>query len=211
METFTSEFNMRLSQEMDSMMSMMHSQTNRAISTAIAERVILEFQNVVSCMSSSGNRDTEASSSPKCQEIFEGNNGFKSKTTKKDSRSACNLGATRDSSPYMVTGATDTQRQILEFLTGRVHSHPTLEREESKHNVSLDTTLSAPELEWPDTPQDPLNRLADVLVNLQNKPQSMTIRPVTTKPMVIDGKSEKFELFEDLFHTMIEMQPVTTE
>ena len=111
----------------------------------------------------------------------------------------------------MVTGATDTQWQILEFLTGRVHSHPTLERQESNHNVSLDTTLSAPELEWPDTPQDPLNRLADVLVNLQNKPQSLKIRPVTTKPMVIDGKSEKFELFENLFHTMIEKQPVMTE
>ena len=33
LETFTSEFNMRLSQEMDSMMSLMHSQINRAIST----------------------------------------------------------------------------------------------------------------------------------------------------------------------------------
>ena len=30
-ETFTSEFNLRLSQEMDSMMSMMHNQINRAI------------------------------------------------------------------------------------------------------------------------------------------------------------------------------------
>ena len=37
METFTSEFNMRLSQEMDSRMSMMHSQINRAINNAIAE------------------------------------------------------------------------------------------------------------------------------------------------------------------------------
>ena len=61
METFTSEFNMRLSQEMDSMMSMMHSQINRAISTAIAERVIPEIQNIVGSMSSSGNRDTEVS------------------------------------------------------------------------------------------------------------------------------------------------------
>ena len=40
METFTSEFKMRLSQEMDSMMSMMHTQINRAITSAIAERVI---------------------------------------------------------------------------------------------------------------------------------------------------------------------------
>ena len=39
METFTCEFNMRHSQKMDSMMSMIQSQINRAISTAIAERV----------------------------------------------------------------------------------------------------------------------------------------------------------------------------
>ena len=55
---------MRLPQEMDSMMSLLHSQINRAISTAITERVTPEIQNIVSSISSSGNRDTEASSSP---------------------------------------------------------------------------------------------------------------------------------------------------
>ena len=39
----------------------------------------------------------------------------------------------------------------------------------------------------------------------------MTIRPVTTNPMTFDGKTEKFELIEDLFHTMIKMQPAMTE
>ena len=63
----------------------------------------------------------------------------------------------------------------------------------------------------PETPQDPINRLADVLVNLQNKPQSMTIRPVKTKPMTFDGKSGKFELFKNLFHAMIKMQQAMTE
>ena len=42
-ETFSNGFNLRLSQEMDSTMSMMHSQTNRAITTAIAERGIPEI------------------------------------------------------------------------------------------------------------------------------------------------------------------------
>ena len=87
----------------------------------------------------------------------------------------------------------------------------TLERQESSHNVSLDTTLPAPEPEVPQTPQDPINRIAGVLVNLQNKPHSMTNGPVTATPMTFDGKSEKFELFEDLFHTMTKMQPVMTE
>ena len=67
-ETFSNEFNLRLSQEMDSMMSMMHSQINRAITTAIAERVIPEIQNIANSMSSTGHRETEASSSPSSQE-----------------------------------------------------------------------------------------------------------------------------------------------
>ena len=53
METLTSEFNMKLFQEKDSMMYMMHNQINIATNTAIAERVIPEIQNIVSSMSSS--------------------------------------------------------------------------------------------------------------------------------------------------------------
>ena len=82
------------------MMSMMHSQINRAINTAIAERVIPEIQNMVSSMPSLGNRDTEARLSPHSQENTERNSGFKTKITKKDSRSACDLRLPRDSSPY---------------------------------------------------------------------------------------------------------------
>ena len=64
METFTSDFNVRLSHVRDSMIAMMHSQINRAINTAMAGRVRPEIQNMVSSLSSSGNRDNEASSSP---------------------------------------------------------------------------------------------------------------------------------------------------
>ena len=210
-ETFSNEFNLRLSQEMDSMMAMVHSQINRAISTAISEKVLPEIQNIVSSMSSSGNRDTEASMSPDSQENREISSGLKTKLLKKDSRSVGDLRDTTGRGSYMVTGANEAQQPIPEFLTGRIHSIPNLERQQSNHNVSLDTTLPAPEPEVTEPPQDPLNRLADVLVNLQNKPQTMTIRPVQTTPMTFDGKSEKFELFEDLFHTMIKMQPAMTE
>ena len=210
-ETFSNEFNLRLSQEMDSMMSMMHNQINRAVTTAINERVIPEIQNIASSMSSAGHRDTEASSSPNSQENKESVSGPKIKIAKKDSRSVGDLRETLGQSSHMVTGAIDTQQQIPEFLTGRIHSIPNLQRQHSNHNVSLDTTLPAPDPEVPEPQQDPFNRLADVLVNLQNKPQTMTIRPVQTTPMTFDGKSEKFELFEDLFHTMIKMQPAMTE
>ena len=211
LETFSNEFNLRLSQEMDSMMSMMHSQINRAISNAIAKRVIPEIQNIVSSMSSSGNRNTEASVSPNSQENRECSSGFKSKFAKRDSQSACDLRDIAGRSYYMVTGANEAQQPILEFLSGRIHSIPNLERQQSNHKVSLDTTLPAPDPEVPESTQDPLNRLADVLVNLQNKPQTMTIRPVQTTPKTFDEKSEKLELFEDLFHTMIKMQPAMTE
>ena len=210
-ETFSNEFNLRLSQEMDSMMAMVHSQINRAISTAISEKVLPEIQNIVSSMSSSGNRDTEMSMSPSSQENRENPSGLKTKLLKKDSRSVGDLRDTTGRGSYMVTGANEAQQPIPEFLTGRIHSIPNLERQQSNHNVSLDTTLPAPEPEVTESPQDPLNRLADVLVNLQNKPQTMTIRPVQTTPMTFDGKSEKFELFEDLFHTMIKRQPAMTE
>ena len=82
METFTSELNIRFSQQMDSMLSMMHDQINRAISTAKAERVVPEIQNIVSSMSS-----CESDSSPKSRENTRRNYGFKSHITKKDSQS----------------------------------------------------------------------------------------------------------------------------
>ena len=58
---------------------------------------------------------------------------------------------------------------------------------------------------------DPIRHLADVLVGMNSKPsaQTLMVRPVSTT--TFDGKSEKFELFEDLFHTMIKMQPEMTE
>ena len=83
-ETFSIEFNLRLSQEMDSLMSMVHNQIKRAISTAISERVIPEIQNIVSSMSSSGNRDTETSLSPGSQGNRENTSGLRTKNTKND-------------------------------------------------------------------------------------------------------------------------------
>ena len=131
--------------------------------------------------------------------------------TKKDSRSAGDLRDHTDTTPYIVTGANELQRPIPEFLTGRIHSQPDPQRQESAHDTTMDTTLPEAEPVMAEQPQDPINRLADVLGNLQNKPQSMTIRPVTTNPMTFDSKTKKFELFEDLFQTMIKMQPAMTE
>ena len=90
-ETFSTEFNLRLSQEMDSMISMMHNQINRAITAAIAERVIPEIQNIANSMSSTGHRDTDARLSRNSQENRESASGHKIKVAKKDSRSVGDL------------------------------------------------------------------------------------------------------------------------
>ena len=83
METFTSELNTRLSQEMDSMMSTMHTQINRTKTSVLAERVVPEIQNIVSSMSSSGNKDKESGLSPDSQEVKEDTIGFTLKLQKR--------------------------------------------------------------------------------------------------------------------------------
>ena len=52
-----------------------------------------------------------------------------------------------------------------------------------------------------EAPIDPINRLADVIMGMNNKLSAHTpmARPVSTTTLTFDGKSEKFELFEDFF------------
>ena len=80
-------------------------------------------------------------------------------------------------------------------------------------NALLDTTIPAQIRRVPAPEQDHINRLADVMTSMQNRPTALqlTIRPVNSNTMIFDGKSEKFELFEDLFHPMIKMQPEMSE
>ena len=208
--TLSGEMNARMSREMEAMIDLMQSQISRAISSAISERIIPEIQNMVENLPL-GQHGVEPCTSTNEEGIRSAWENTNTRLTKKDSRSVCDLRDHTDVSPYMVTGANELQQPIPEFLTGRIHSQPDLQRQESTHDTTLDTTLPITEPVPAEQPLDPINRLADVLVNLQNKPQSMTIRPVTTNPMTFDGKTEKFELFEDLFHTMIKMQPAMTE
>ena len=113
----------------------------------------------------------------------------------------------------MVTGENESPIDVPEFITGRKPSRSHLHRSHDDLNPLRDTTIPAQERTVPAPEQDPINRLADVLTSMQNRPtaQQLTIRPVTSNTMTFDGKSEKFELFEDLFHTMIKMQPAMTE
>ena len=109
----------------------------------------------------------------------------------------------------MVTGEIESPILVPEFLTGRMPSRSQLEQSHVDLNPLLDTTIPAQERSAPATESDPINKLADVLTSMQNRPttRQLTIRPVNFSTMTFDGKTEKFELFEDLFQTMIKMQP----
>ena len=110
----------------------------------------------------------------------------------------------------MVTGENESPNQVPEFLTGRMLSRNDLNQ--SYDDLNLDTTIPAQDRPTPVVDPDPICRLADVLTSTQKRPatQKLTIRPANSKTMTFDGKSE-FELFEGLFHTMINMQPETSE
>ena len=111
----------------------------------------------------------------------------------------------------MVTGETESPNPIPEFLTGRIPSRNHLDQ--SYEDIHLDTTIPAQGRIATAVDPDPITGLADILTNMHNRPtaQQLTIRPVNSNTMTFDGKSEKLELFEDLFNTMIKMQPEMTE
>ena len=92
---------------------------------------------------------------------------------------------------------------VPEFLTGRpMQSRQPLQRHNLTDHEPQETIPQVPETTAPTTPSDPINRLAEVLVGMTNRPSAQN-----TTTLTFDRKSEKFELFEDLFHTMIKMQP----
>ena len=184
---------------MDVMMDSVSSQIQRAISDAINNQVLPQIQNVI--MAGSGQ---------------ETRRGWERSDERPESYSEVTLNNEHGDKPHrnvhdMVTGDNESPNQVPEFLTGRILSRNHLDR--SFEDINLDTTTPAQERITTAADSDPITRLADVLTTMQNRPtaQQLTIRPVNSNTMTFDGKSEKFELFEDLFHTMIKMQPEMTE
>ena len=139
---------------------------------------------------------------------------FTQENSRLRSRESSTNSITSEQNRDMVTGAKPTPHMVPEFLTGRpMLSRDPLQRQNSNNDESQDTTPQVPETTTPTIPSDPINRLAEVLVGMNNRPsaQTLMVRPVSTTTLTFDGKSEKFELFEDLFHTMIKMQSDMTE
>ena len=85
-------------------------------------------------------------------------------------------------------------------------------------HVSPNNTLPMTE----QTPQEqnlkstnPINKLAETIAGIASQQRAQTssalFKPTTTNTLIFDGKNDKFELFEDLFETMLGKQPEMTE
>ena len=99
----------------------------------------------------------------------------------------------------MVTGANPTPRTVPEFLTRRpMHSRIDAKNSNSPNGQPSEHILSVPETNANLDNSDPIRRLADVLVGMNNKSSSQTlmVQPVSTTTLTFKGKSEKFELFK---------------
>ena len=108
----------------------------------------------------------------------------------------------------MVTGANPTLHTFPEFLTGRpIQSRQNFQPLASEFTSPPNIDPHIQKVTSPNTSADPINRLAEVLVGMNNKSsaQILMIRPISTTTLTFDGNSEKFDLFEDLFHTVIKM------
>ena len=121
---------------------------------------------------------------------------------------------------HMVTGQAAQINQIPEFLTGRTltpRNSPPHQCQNLSTQLSQDKNLPVVEQTQRNQNSDAnlsINRLADAIAGIatQQRPHAATIfKPVSTNTRIFDGKNEKFELFEDLFHTMLKMQPEMTE
>ena len=121
---------------------------------------------------------------------------------------------------HMVTGQTAQPNQFPEFFTGRIvtpHSPPSHQYQTVSTQVSQDKNLPVVEQTPRNQKSDAnnsINRLADALAEIATpqRPQAATmLKPVSTNTVIFDGRNEEFEPFEDLFHTMLKMQPQMTE
>ena len=121
---------------------------------------------------------------------------------------------------HMVTGQKTQTNQFPEFLTGRIltpRNPPSHQNQNLSTQVSQDNNLPVVEQTPKNQTSDANNsigRLVDAIAGIatQQRPQAATmLKPLSTNTLIFDGKNEKFELFEDLFHTMLKMQPEMTE
>ena len=218
------EISYQMNRKIDELKRNLDTQITESINSAIHDSTLPSIQNSLSGQNSGLGTNVDSRSSrlsrntqgKKHQSVWENTKcRVQSNSNNHPQSRDCSLSSLdcRDDHD-MVTGANPTPRMVPEFLTGR----PTQSGDNPQNQDLIDpqspTTSPQDQETFGHNPAiDPLTRLANVLTGMTNKqtPQTLMVRPVSTTTLTFDGKSEKFELYEDLFHTMIKMQPEMTE
>ena len=62
---------------------------------------------------------------------------------------------------------------------------------------------------------NPINKLVEAILGTATQHRRQTssaiFKPATSNSLIFDGKNKKFELFDDIFQTMLKMQPEMSE
>ena len=218
------EISYQMNRKIDELKRNLDTQITESINSAIHDSILPSIQNSLSGQNSGLGTNVDSRSSrlsrntegKKHQSVWENTKcRVQSSSNNHPQSRDCSLSSLdcRDDHD-MVTGANPTPHMVPEFLTGQ----PTQSRDNPQSQDPIDPQSPTTSPQHQETighnpAIDPLTRLANVLTGMTNKqiPQTLMVRPVSTTTLTFDGKSEKFELFEDLFHTMIKMQPELTE
>ena len=121
---------------------------------------------------------------------------------------------------HMVTGLNASHNSVPEYLKGRLQTQndPLSQHFTKPQNMAI--TIS-PDNTLPIVGQtqqrqnsdsgNPIDRLAEAIAGIASQQRlqmlSPLLKPTTTNTLIFDGKNEQFEIVENLFQTMLKMQP----
>ena len=154
------------------MMGNVNTQIQRAISNAIGSEILPQIQTALNAGSGplTQNRWNVSSERPKINSEETYGEKVKINTRCEQRRDYLNYCQPHPRAYDIVTGENESPIDVPEFLTGRMPSRSNLQRSHDALNPLLDTTIPAPERTVPAPEQDPINRLAEVLTSMQNRP-----------------------------------------
>ena len=121
---------------------------------------------------------------------------------------------------HIATARTVQTNQIPEFLTERkptpcnpeTHQHQNLSTQISPHNIFGIVEQAAKNVN--SETKELTNRLVEVIAGIATKQRPLAatmLKPVSTVIFFFDGKNENFELFDELYHSMLKMLPEMIE
>ena len=158
-------------------MSSGNTQIQRAISDAISGRILPQIQSVLNAGSGQSTVNKWNVPSERPEMNSEETCGEKAKkSNRSEQRFDYHFGSQPNLRAYdMMTGDNESPIEAPEFLTGRMPPRNHLHSSHDNFDPLLDTTFLAQERTVQAPELDPINRLADFLTSMQNRPSAQQL------------------------------------